>query len=126
MQKKINCKHNNKGAWCTCKKVKRSFYGLGSRICSEYNDVKCEFKEAVSPRPNIPPAPQKNDLTIPKGWYVAAAYQEFSFLLWTVVLISFDDVVNKVKKPRNYKAEEKDTFQEALKECISKINKDEN
>lgn len=42
---KINCKHNNKGAWCTNKNIKRSLFGLGARCCIEHNDGVCELKE---------------------------------------------------------------------------------
>ena len=39
---KINCQYNKKGAWCTNTKVKRSLLGFGARVCSEYNNIKCE------------------------------------------------------------------------------------
>ena len=57
MQRKINCKHNNKGAWCTNKRVKRSLFGIGARVCCEFNDIKCELKEK-SVRLAPPPAPK--------------------------------------------------------------------
>jgi hypothetical protein len=56
MYKKINCKKNDKGAWCKDKRIPRSLFGLGARCCVEYdyNPKKCEFK-TESPRPIDPP-----------------------------------------------------------------------
>lgn len=45
MQKKINCKYNDQGAWCNNKNIKRSLFGIGARCCSEFNDEKCDLKE---------------------------------------------------------------------------------
>jgi len=58
MNKKINCKHNDRGAWCTCTKVKKSIFGLGARLCTEYyeSDNTCEF-QVKHPRPKAPPPP---------------------------------------------------------------------
>ena len=43
---KINCTHNDQGAWCTDKRVKRSLWGFGARCCIEYCDNKtCDYKE---------------------------------------------------------------------------------
>lgn len=60
-------------------------------------------------------------LTIPKGWYVAEAGQNPLFMLWFVVLVNFDDVANYVEKPRHFVAEEKDSYEDALQECISHV-----
>ena len=58
MNIKINCKHNDKGAWCTNKKVKRSLFGVGARCCSEHNNKKCELKELKTKRQApAPPRP---------------------------------------------------------------------
>ena len=44
---KINCEFNDKGAWCINKKVKRSLFGLGARVCCEYSDTPkdCKYKK---------------------------------------------------------------------------------
>lgn len=57
MKVKVNCKHNNEGAWCTNKKVKRSLFDLGARCCSDYANKHCCFKEARARRPCVPPRP---------------------------------------------------------------------
>ncbi len=58
MQRKINCKYNDRGAWCTNKKIKRSLFGLGTRLCSEYNfDKICKLKEPILK--GKPPTPIK-------------------------------------------------------------------
>ena len=56
MQRKINCQHNDRGAWCTNKKVRRSLWGIGARCCTEYYTFcnKCEHKKEY-PRPVLPP-----------------------------------------------------------------------
>lgn len=59
----------------------------------------------------------------PKGWYVSDAGQDPLHMLWYVVLVSFDDIVNKVSPPRHYISDEKDSFEIALRECINKTNK---
>ena len=56
--------------------------------------------------------------SIPKGWFVAEAGQNPLHLLWFVVLVNFDDVVNKVEEPRHFVAEDFDSYEEALNECI--------
>ena len=43
---KVNCKYNDKGAWCTNKNIKRSLFGIGARCCSEYNNISCDLKES--------------------------------------------------------------------------------
>lgn len=55
---KINCIYNNhNGVGCLNKKVKRSLFGIGPRLCilfpNPYNDV-CEHKEGY-PKPDIKP-----------------------------------------------------------------------
>ena len=59
---------------------------------------------------------------IPKGWYVAEACQNPLHMLWFVVLVNFDDVANKVQEPRHLVAEECDSFEQALQECIKNCN----
>jgi hypothetical protein len=50
----INCIHNNQGGWCKNKKVKRSLFGIGTRLCIKFPkyNKKCEFEEKYS-RPDI-------------------------------------------------------------------------
>lgn len=47
MQAKVNCIHNDNGAWCTNKNIKRSLFGFGARICTEYPRPcdSCPFQE---------------------------------------------------------------------------------
>ena len=52
--KSINCKHNEDGAWCKCRNVSRSLFGLGARCCLVYDGKHCEWREEV-PKPNAPP-----------------------------------------------------------------------
>ena len=59
---------------------------------------------------------------IPKGWYVHEAGQNPMHMLWFVVIMNFNDVINKVEKPRYFIAEEYDTFEEALQKCVSNIH----
>jgi hypothetical protein len=60
-------------------------------------------------------------LNIPKGWYVSEAGQNPLFMLWFVVLVNFEDVTNKIDNPRHFVAEEKDSYEDALRECISNV-----
>ncbi len=58
---KINCKYNDGQAWCKCSKVKRKLWGIGARMCVEFENtgfrsVKCKFKEEF-PKPVAPPPP---------------------------------------------------------------------
>lgn len=59
---------------------------------------------------------------IPKGWYVSEAGQDPLHMLWYVVLVNFDDLVNKVEPPRIIAVEEFTSFELALEECIRQIN----
>ena len=58
MKVKINCKHNDGGAWCKCQHVKRSLFGLGARMCLVFNNKLCKFQEEF-PKPKAPPPPPK-------------------------------------------------------------------
>ena len=60
-------------------------------------------------------------LNIPKGWYVSEAGQNPLFMLWFVVLVNFEDVTNNIDNPRHFVAEEKDSYEDALRECISNV-----
>lgn len=48
----INCIHNDQGAWCKNKLVKKSLFGLGARVCVEYpyHCGECSLQE-IHPRP---------------------------------------------------------------------------
>lgn len=56
--------------------------------------------------------------SIPKGWFVSEAGQNPLHMLWFVVLVNFDDVANQVENPRYVVAEDFDSYEEALNECI--------
>jgi len=56
--------------------------------------------------------------SIPKGWFVSEAGQNPLHMLWFVVLVNFDDVANQVENPRHFVAEDFDSYEEALNECI--------
>jgi hypothetical protein len=60
--------------------------------------------------------------SIPRGWYVAEAGQNPLHMLWFVVLVNFDDIVNKIEEPRHFVAEECDSFEQALQECVKNCN----
>jgi hypothetical protein len=66
--------------------------------------------------------PMNSELTIPEGWYVAEAGQNPLHMLWFVMLVNFDDVANKNENPRHVVAEECDSFEQALQECIKNCN----
>ena len=62
MHGKVNCIHNNQGAWCTCTEVKRSLWGLGVRCCVMYpplNGAACANQRETK-RPAMAPPPQLN------------------------------------------------------------------
>lgn len=58
---KINCEYNDGGVWCKNRNIKRSCFGLGARMCVEYDkSIKCEHKIVRKIRPcKIPPCPNK-------------------------------------------------------------------
>lgn len=58
------------------------------------------------------------EVVIPKGWYVSEAGQDLLHMLWFVVLVNFDDVCNNIENPRHFIAEEKNSFNEALLDCV--------
>lgn len=58
---RINCQHNDRGAWCKHKKIKRSLFGIGARCCIEfsYPKEKCKYhKPFVRPAPPFPQQPK--------------------------------------------------------------------
>jgi len=59
MNIKINCMFNDRGAWCTNTDIKRSLYGMGARLCSEYppmHDSTCALRVTYKKPPSPPPA----------------------------------------------------------------------
>ncbi len=61
MMHKINCKYNDRGAWCKNIAIKRSVFGLGARCCILFNYGKlkhCDL-QVISPKPAAPPPPPK-------------------------------------------------------------------
>lgn len=42
----VNCSSNKNGAWCNDKRVKRSLFGLGARVCSVFNGKECPFQKS--------------------------------------------------------------------------------
>jgi len=67
----------------------------------------------------------ENEFDIPKGWYIQQAFQNPMHMLWDVVIVSFDDVVNHVEEPRHFIVTEKDTYQQALRECVAMVEIEE-
>ena len=63
MERKINCIYNDDFAWCNCKKVKKSLFGIGDRLCIERHDgEKCDYKKGIpkpTPPPPTPPPPKR-------------------------------------------------------------------
>lgn len=49
----INCLMNNHGVFCEDKRVKRSLFGIGCRICLVYDGKECPFR-IKHPRPPPP------------------------------------------------------------------------
>lgn len=63
MQGKINCKYNDRGAWCTHRGIKRSLFGIGARCCVLYpplNGGECSYQRE-HPRPPAP-RPQRSPI----------------------------------------------------------------
>ena len=55
----INCKYNNKGAWCKHNLIKRNLFGV--RCCILYpplNENICKYQEKYS-KPKAPPPPPR-------------------------------------------------------------------
>ena len=59
--KRVLCRYNKEGAWCTNKNIKRSFFGLGARCCSEFYDENCNLKES-RPKPKLPDGINRSSL----------------------------------------------------------------
>jgi len=77
MGRNINCKKNDKGAWCKDKRVKRSLFGLGARCCSVFEGVECPYQEEFS-RPDYPQGTNLKWSSYDEfwGWYVSGIGNE--------------------------------------------------
>jgi hypothetical protein len=56
---KINCKHNDRGAWCKHQAIRRNLFGV--RCCVLYpslNGKTCEYLEKYA-KPKAPPPPPR-------------------------------------------------------------------
>ena len=53
MPLKMNCKQNDQGVWCKDKRVKRSLFGMGARMCCRAEGKFCPFQDKI-PRPPPP------------------------------------------------------------------------
>jgi hypothetical protein len=43
---RINCVYNDQGAWCKNKKIKRSIFGIGARVCLDFEkEGICNIRE---------------------------------------------------------------------------------
>lgn len=98
MTKNVNCRWNDRGAWCTNKKVKRSLFGIGARCCIEHDNNKtCQFKDPWQrptgpPPPPSPRPPKKTD-------YLYAQYNTIKNML--------EIIIEKNKKLEECKEENK-------------------
>ena len=70
MYKNINCIHNDGGAYCKHKCVKRSLFGFGARCCVKfYGKADCEFQEKLQRPEAPPPKPQPAPIRILKDMH---------------------------------------------------------
>jgi hypothetical protein len=66
----VNCKSFEGRCRCSEKRVKKSFFGLGARLCLELGEGKrifgaCPFKkEHKRPKPSINPHPKRNEIVV--------------------------------------------------------------
>jgi hypothetical protein len=59
MNKNINCIYDDSGSWCKNENVPKSLFGIGARLCKEFDSCSdCEFKVKHN-RPSPPTAPPK-------------------------------------------------------------------
>ncbi len=49
----VNCRQNNQGAWCRDKRIKRSLFGIGARMCRVFERQDCPYQDKY-PRPEPP------------------------------------------------------------------------
>ena len=53
----VNCKANDQGAWCKDRRIKRSIWGIGARVCLVFEGKACPYQDKY-PRPPVPRTPQ--------------------------------------------------------------------
>lgn len=53
MSIKINCIKNDSGVLCKDKRIKRSLFGIGARVCKVAENQECEYQDKY-PRPEPP------------------------------------------------------------------------
>lgn len=58
MGHKINCKANNQGCWRKDRRVKRSLWGIGARMCLVFEGRACPFQEKYRRPAMCPPSRQ--------------------------------------------------------------------
>lgn len=54
----VNCKMNEDYHYCKDKRIKRSLFGIGARLCLLANKKPCPYCDPY-PKPNNPPPAQK-------------------------------------------------------------------
>ena len=62
---KVDCTHNDQGAWCNNKNVKRSLWGFGARTCPLHEKFygKCEYQNSCQkPKSNPPKDEYKKEI----------------------------------------------------------------
>lgn len=74
-------------------------------------------------QPNNPFIKTDEKLTIPKGWFVSDSGQSPLHLLWYLNLVNFNEYANGHKHPRQIYVEEKNSFEDALREAINQLKK---
>ncbi len=57
MQIKINCRKSKDGIWCKDPKVKRSLFGIGTRMCRLAQGKQCAYQDKL-PKPEYAPVGQ--------------------------------------------------------------------
>jgi len=66
-------------AWCSNKKVKKSFWGFGARLCTEYGKIinRCQYQKR-HPCPSIPPPriPKRKDTGMTRTVTVAIEVED--------------------------------------------------
>ncbi len=58
MRGNVNCTANDHGVWCKDKRIKRSLWGIGARMCLVFDGQVCPLQQKYQ-RPAIHPPPQR-------------------------------------------------------------------
>lgn len=62
MHIRVNCRKNDSGIFCKDKRIKRSLFGIGARLCIVPEGKTCPFQEKFS-KPQTPiRASQRNEI----------------------------------------------------------------